>query len=387
MAGWLMSVKGALRKPVERPEQPYAVRCECGRSVQGIRTKKAQTALCPGCRSPLFVFPASVYPLPASWWKSSRRQAPAASRPAQTASGPDSQPSEAPTSARRGKGFRRASRGGTAPAPRSVAAGDETAEGAPVLRPGERPVRRVLTPMRVVLVAITLVIGLTIWWRFHQKELDHARTILVSIPRLAAEALEEGNVGEAARHFQQIDQAVVYLGRSDPQSRQWRQLARETTAAANLLSASLHDIVKEAGEARTDALAEGWPERFRSHYRDEWVIIEAAVDRVQEDSDNATYHIDFPIAIGRHRGRLIAELPAFAQRISPGEASQRVIFAAQLADCRADADRPSSWRVELRADTGFLWGHAETLRLAGFSDDGASLKILAEQAQLLGIEP
>jgi hypothetical protein len=82
----------------------------------------------------------------------------------------------------------------------------------------------------------------------------------------------------------------------------------------------------------------------------------------------------------------VADLLIFEQRnIAAGE-PQRVVFAAQLSDCRLEAGPAPLWRIELRPETGFLWAGADTYRLLGLPSDDDSLRVLAEQSRLLEIE-
>ncbi len=66
MSGWLTTATNAFRKKVDAPAQTFEIRCGCGKSLSGERTRAEQTATCPACKSALFVLPASVYPIPRS---------------------------------------------------------------------------------------------------------------------------------------------------------------------------------------------------------------------------------------------------------------------------------------------------------------------------------
>lgn len=243
-----------------------------------------------------------------------------------------------------------------------------------------------ITPIRLVLSGVVCVIALTGWWLIHLRTLDQARDVLVSTPRVAEEALKEGEFHEAARQFARIVAAVDLLGRDDSQSRQWRQAARETTAISELASVSLHEILDEAAHSASDADRDRWAELFRGTYRGAWVVIDAPVSRNEEESGGPHFTVDFPLAVGDCGGRLLADLPIFEQCVPPGAPGKRVIFAGQIESCRLIPGSDPVWQIELRPQTAILWGSAETYERLGLPIDEATARILTEQSRLIGIE-
>jgi len=230
------------------------------------------------------------------------------------------------------------------------------------------------------------VIALTGWWLIHLRALDQARDVLVSTPRLAEEALNEGEFHEAARQFSRIVAAVDLLGRDDAQSRQWRQAAREVTAISELAGVSLHEILDEAAHAVTGADRDRWLELFRGTYRGAWVVIDATVTRNGDETPGPRFTVDFPLAVGDCGGRLLADLPIFEQCVPPGSPGKRVIFAGQIESCRLIPGSEPVWQIELRPQTAILWGGAESYERLGLSIDQGTARILSEQSRLMGIE-
>lgn len=386
MSGWLTAATNAFRKKSEAPPQTFEIRCGCGKIVAGERLRAEQMIVCPACKTSLLIFPASVYPLlraplPKKVLKAAR--ATAGDAPVTTARQSETAaPADVARSRRR---------------PVASVAGEKIANvQAPETAPGrlrrsfgpenlDRMRRRLLTPLRMVMLCVVLVIGATVWWISHLRALDRARDVLANVPKIADESLEEGNSAEAARQFARLGKAVDVLGRDDSQSHRWRQLARETAAISDLATSPLHDIVQEAADAETSP--EGWSNAFRVNYRDGWVVIDAPVRRSNGGAEGVRYEIDFPLVAGEHRGKLMAEIPALEKVLAEKGAATRVIFAGQLADCRLSSDREPIWQIELRPETGFLWASAETYRLAGLPDDAETLKVLDSQSRLLGISP
>src|SRR5258708_2395667 len=116
--------------------------------------------------------------------------------------------------------------------------------------------------------------------------------------------------------------------RSDARGRALRQAAFELAAAADLSHASLFEILHEAGSADRDS----WPARFRTSYRDEWVVIDAQVSRVDNSAGGDAakeyrYDIDFRLAEGANQAVIIADLPAFDLVIPQGGEPLQVLFA------------------------------------------------------------
>src|SRR5260221_3547531 len=64
MSRWLTVAEGIFRGRVSEPPPPFAIVCQCGTTVSGLRTKAAQIQSCHECRARLFVIPACVYPQP-----------------------------------------------------------------------------------------------------------------------------------------------------------------------------------------------------------------------------------------------------------------------------------------------------------------------------------
>jgi hypothetical protein len=243
-----------------------------------------------------------------------------------------------------------------------------------------------ITPLRLVLSGVVCVIALTGWWLLHLRTLDQARDVLASTPRLAEEALKEGDFQEAARHFSKIAAAVDLLGRDDTQSRHWRQTARETSAISELAIVSLHEILDEAAHSVAGTDRDRWLELFRGTYRGAWVVIDAPVNRNEEESGAPRFSVDFPLAIGDVGGRLLADLPIFEKCLPSGSPARRVIFAGQIESCRLIPGSEPVWQIELKPQTAFLWGGTETYEKLGLPIDEATSRILAEQGLLLGIE-
>jgi len=363
---------------------PFEVQCACGGSVFGERTSAAQTPICPKCRRSVFVLPASVYPAP----KGPKKVKPAPPR-------------------RKLEPARRAAASALDPDLSSVAE-IESGSGAEIAAPAvastakpRSPARQVVreavnagagklqslgkkqtTPVRIVLASAVALALLTGWWVLHRRRLNEAERIVPVATRLGEQALEEHDLGEAARQFQKVRGALDLLGRDDAQARALRQTANEIGASANLAAVPLFDIVREA------AGSEGsFSETFHSSYRGSWVVIDAPVARSADSSSGRKFDVDLPIVEGPARAVVVAELPLFEPLLPAGTEPRRVIFAAQLDDCRPDPRDEGAWRIVLRPKTAFLWSTPESLARLGVVLDDETTRVLSDQASRLGVPP
>jgi hypothetical protein len=246
--------------------------------------------------------------------------------------------------------------------------------------------RKVFTPVRLVLAGILSVIALTAWWIAHVRALEHAERTVVSASRLGERALADNDLPEAARQFQMARASLDVLGRNDPQSRALRQTAGEVIAAAGLVHASLFEILEEANEAAAGRASLTWSETFRLSYRDTWVVLDASVSRAIDPSGGHRFDIDFPLPVRHDQAVVVGDMEIFEKAVAADGAAKRVIFAAQLEDCRLDPGHQGVWKISLRPSTGFLWSSGERLELLGMGVDDATKRLLDEQTGLLGID-
>jgi hypothetical protein len=381
MSGWLTAAHDLFRRRAGAPT-PFEIQCVCGKVVEGQRSAVAQTINCPACGAPLFVLPASVYPVPKApkrkvfvapkAAKRTRRQPIYKPRAEEYSPTPASEPSPGGPEAE----------GPIAPTPKPGPVEREAAPQPPPAPSRDRLRRRLFSPVRIVLAGVAVVVSLTVWWALRHAARDQAERTIVSAAKLGEQALSEHDLGEAARQFQKVHDALDLLGRTDPHARALRQTARETTAAAELAKTSLFDILHEAANT---ASSESWSATFRSNYRDEWVVLDALVARSTDPSSTQRYEIRFPIAQGKSHAVVVGDLTAFDKTLSRGGEPERVIFAAQLDDCIRDPHSENGWRIVLRSGTGFLWSSASNLEILGMTIDDGTKSVLVAQCGYLGV--
>jgi hypothetical protein len=389
MNRWLAAAEALLGRRVNELPPPWQVKCVCGRVATGQRSRIVQTPICPECRTSLFVLPASVYPRP----KSPKRKVAAAPRPQTEFVSPvpsdsadlPSRPPHAASAVRLKETLEAPSRPAALPAPsRTIRQIVRAATGDVDL---DRLRRKLFTPVRLVLAGVFSVIVLTAWWIAHLRALDQAERTVVSASRLGEQALADNDLPEAARQFRMVRSSLDLLGRNDPQSRLMRQTASELMAGADLAHVSLFDMLHEATDAAAGRASLTWAETFRLNYRNAWVVLDVTVSRSVDHSGGHRFDIDFPLAVGGEQAVVVGDLEIFDKAVASDGTAKRVIFAAQLDDCRRESGQEGPWRISLRPASGFLWSSAERLELLGVGVDDATQRVLDEQSRLLGLAP
>ncbi len=409
MSRWLKVTEALFRGRMNDPA-PFEIQCACGRTVSGVRTKAAQTQTCPVCQTRLFVLPVSVYPQPRG---SQRKAAHPKLAPGSVADSPEPEmrktegvkhgPVKSGPPKSDAAKSERGTRADATTSSRTPADAERNSEADPSKPHGpysavtrnvaggfdlERLRRKLFSPVRVVLAGVALVVGLLAVWSWNLSMLGHAERTVVAAAKQAELALKEHNIEEATRQYREVRLALDLLGRNDSRARALRQTAFELAAATDLSRASLVEILHEAAATDPDS----WPAKFRTNYRDQWVVIDAQVSRFDasaaaDAAKGYRYDVDFRLAEGPNQAVIIADLSAFDPVIPQGGEPLRVIFAGQLEECFVDSRRENTWRIVLRPATGFLWSNPEHFELLGIDADDETKQLLAEQTARLGIAP
>ena len=357
MTNWLQQASEVLRRGSKQPPVEYHLNCVCGRPFDGFRTKVSQRLVCQWCSNTLFVLPVSAYPRP--------KQRPAEALVVRQAAGTKGQKKK------------------SAPLPPQPSAAAVWADrtGRQFTAAG-RWLRRQFTPLRIVILCMGLVVVATGFWMVHLRSLDRARQILTDVVPRAKEALQQPDFITAAERLEAVVAALDLLGRDDAEARGLRQMRIEAVAASRLAPGSVFDLVQEALQAEKSASGLDWADAFRHTYLDSWLVLDS--NALQADAA-AGLQVDLALVVKGHPVQLAADLKPL-QRFLVDGAPRRVIFAAQLADCRPAATG-DGWEVVLQPGTAFLWSSGETLRNLGVPVDESTAQVLATQSRLLGLSP
>ena len=252
-----------------------------------------------------------------------------------------------------------------------------------------RPQRRIVTPFRTVLLCASLFVMATVYFVNLKSNREGAEWELKNAVGKAEAALKNGDFSTSAKEYQKACAALDVLKRNDAQEKTIRQRFKESTAAGNLLTDSLFEILNElAKEIDSDSSR---PQMlFENSYTHRWIVMETNVEKRKDLDGHSRIAIDFPFEAAGRPVEFEADLPIF-KKLSVDRKQQKVIFAAQLQRIQLQEAEHPYWTITLQPETAFLWTDYETFQAMGFEHEDAgneseARELLAEQSRLLGIE-
>lgn len=387
MSGWLSRAKEAFsgREAVVASE-PVEIACPCGRKLEAARRPAFQRVLCKGCGEPFFLLPLDVYPRPVMKVRKVKRP-----KTAETAKSKSSDKSAETAEAT------------SRPRIDLAAKRDELVA----------KVRVQLTPLRLIVLSLLTVIGLTGWWQWSRAARSTAEVDFKTETAAGMAALQKPDFVEAAQHFGRATAAVDLLKRTDAPAEQARQRFRQLTALNSLLTRSLFELIDaaRATRLREDALAA--ESEFANLHAGRWVILQSEVVPPTDTSSSQSVAWEQRIQIFDEPLYLTGSLPVFskiqatsappavaaadsvpASALPPAvsalnDLGQRdVLFAAQVESLTWSAEK-TAWVLTLKSSSGFLWTDYDLLLAAGMSPDElhseAQLRaLLTEQSRWIG---
>ena len=392
MSGWLSRAKDALSgHAAESVPDPIELACPCGRKIEALRRKSFQRVLCKGCGESFFVLPRDVYPRLVL--KKVRKVKPAkASTSAESAAAPKN---DRPTEA--------------APARPAIdlVAGWQRAISA---------VRRQFTPLRLIVLSLLTVIGLTGWWQWNRAARSRAEVDFTAALEAGQAALQKKEFSAAAQEFGRATHAVDLLQRTDAPAQQARQRYRELTAINSLLQRSLSELLEAARTAKQTGGPAAAESEFAHLHAGRWIVVQTEItppatpggsltpweQRVQTDdgvllltttlSAFAKVPLNAPAAGQAPPNVLLVNAPLPTDNLGLRE----IIFAAQVQSLRCLSPEQSVWIVTLNPQTGFLWSDYDLLLETGLARDEARTEdevrieaqlkaLLTEQSRWIGV--
>ncbi len=347
MAGWL-SRATSLFQQTPPPAEPFVVECDCGGRVTGERMGVYQKPTCSLCERPVFVLPVNVYPFskPKSKTKSRTSDDAKATRPPSTVV-IDDQP---------------ASPSAGSSTTKSVPIKGTLARPTPTLVPSlvQEPRPKLVTPLRLVAVAIFAMSALTISGLWRRYSLESARLAVSQAADAGMAAIEERDFPKAAREMERARRAVDLLGRTDQTAVDIRRFDREATALAKLATGTLTECLQETLATGKPGQAE--PLRLSSVNKGAWMIFDASVFPASKGKNR--FIVDAPMVLNDGIVRIEIESPVFQKRSRPSESGEpsRFIFAAQLEQLSSLKGKPPTAVLTLNGSTAFLWTSYDTYR-------------------------
>ena len=365
MANWLSRATEVFRKPPPPAPEPYSVRCDCGGTVAGFRVSAAQRPSCPHCGRQVFILPANVYPNPI---RTRKPAAPEAVSETKEQNRPGTNPEHPHREGKRdsaaatGKSDRktRHAQQSAAPVPQGILLESQT---------------RILTPFRMVIVAIIGVGAVTVWGVVHRQRIESAKTQVVLAREAGMKAFKDGEFSFAARELTRARQACDLLGRKDHEANSIRRLSLEATAAQGLSDSGLFELLAHYATSPNDR------SRFGSLHKGAWLVLDAVI--LVPEHDSQTCSLDLPLMFDDVKFRIdihsdsIRSAALKDKNLSSGPG--RVIFAAQMDSLNMRS--PTEAVLELNGQTAFLWTSFETLEFLGYHNDDAKEVLLRQLEQ------
>ena len=387
MSSWLSRAKEALsgREAVVAPE-PIEFACPCGRKVEATRRSTFQRVLCQECGEPFFLLPLDVYPRPVM--KVRKVKPSKSAEPAQSkSSGKSAAPAEA--------------------APKRAAIDLQAKRQAVVAK-----ARRLVTPLRLIVLSLLAVIGLTGWWQWNRSARSAADLDFKTATAAGMEALQKPDFVEAAQHFGRAAAAADLLKRTDVAAEQARQRFRQLTALNSLLTRSLFEVVESARATRLRDNVLAAESEFANLHAGRWVVLQSEVSPPADPTIATAVAWEQRIQIFDEPLFLTATLPVFSKvqatsllpAASPdaplanapppsvsalNDLGQReVMFAAQVESLKWNAEK-AAWVLTFKSSSGFLWTDYGLLLAAGLPPDELHTEVqlramLTEQSRWIG---
>ena len=356
----------------------FELSCPCGQTIDGERTEEYQRAVCASCGETFFVLPRNVYPDPEKTKRKTRRKlhSPEALSRAVTAGLSHTR-----------KAVLGVSLGLVS---RLVAA----------VRYFRRGFLSLFTPLRIVMLCLGAVVGITLYWMYWSHAVDRAELAWKESFAEGQAAFKQGDFLEAERSLQIACDALDILDREDTLARQTRQALKEATAANNLIPESLFEMVRLADEIYLAHGDSAWTDRMNRDFLGTWIVCQTRVTRTLSQEGEARFSVDYPLSTDDRPATLDANLDVFSRlnwtdregrpNSSPaGFDRQSAIFAAQLASCVRES---GVWVIRLNAGTAFFWKDYDNFCALGFRDEDPQMeeqtrKILSAQSQVLEVAP
>ncbi|MCA9065020.1 MAG: hypothetical protein KDA96_18245, partial [Planctomycetaceae bacterium] len=164
------------------------------------------------------------------------------------------------------------------------------------LRLSNRRRRRLLTPFRMTVAAMVVVIGLTGWWMAERRARDEARLAIRHAVDDVNQALKDEDLVELESSLSKAVEATRTLDQTDAESQYLQNMYQQTLAVNHLLevdlAAELADGLRGGlGNATTTRLA-----AIRDKLAPGWIVFECRVLAIRENPGAAV--LEMPMTIG-----------------------------------------------------------------------------------------
>lgn len=387
MSGWLSRAKGAFGgREAEISPEPIEIACPCGRRVEATRRRDFQRVLCKNCGEPFFLLPLDVYPRPVM--KVRKVKPPQPDVKTKTATGTKSAPAKPELQT------------ATAPAPARPSI-DLRKD----LAVAHAQVRRQFTPLRLMVLSLLAVIGLTGWWQWTRAARSAAELDFKSANAAGLAAIQKQDFVAATQHFDRAANAADLLQRHDVSAEQARQRFRQLTAINSLMQRSFVELLQAAKAKREKGEFAAVESEFSSLHADRWIVLQCDVTPAAGPSNPAAVSAwEQRLQIDGETLVLTGSLSIFSKVLAPSSSpavpdaqpqfalndlgQREVLFAAQVESLKWNGAQ-SVWVLTLKSSSGCLWTDYDLLLATGLQPDELRSELqlrslLLEQARWIG---
>ncbi len=352
---------------------PYSLKCDCGSEIEGTRSPTSRQTCCPDCLTELYLLPTNVYPSTESV-------------PSEVIAGGLTH--RVAVVLREILPGRRVS--ADQPKPKSKKKQQETEnkdgdaqEETPARRRVKLPrvnpvraVRRIFTPLRLLIAGMVLAIAGTLGVMWHQNRIEAARTLWRDSQDAIPELLEQREFGKLETALADAVEAGVILGKEGPEWRHSVNMLEETRAIAELAYSTLPVTMSGTGFGQQTSSPDA--ESLQTWLSHGTYIVDGYIDPASERYE---FTLDIPVMPGQPNVTVLLELAELQEYLANSE-SHRSVFGFRVADVRSQSDSSADqWFVEVDAQSFVLFTSAVHCQQLGWSveDDSELSQLLQHQ--------
>jgi len=386
LAGWIGRAAAVFGGSAPPAPQSFQLQCDCGESLGGWRTETHQRLHCSACRQAHLVLPGNAYPVV----KRNSVAPPLPKKKAADVISSDSGSSALKAAARKpadqsSKKARRTSESATestakVPVTATVPA-VEKIDLSPTLQQGRRRRQR----LRLIIVSILGLVGVTGWSLWNRAVREQARATIPVASKTGIEALHAGDFVTAKRELGRAVAGLNTLGWNDAAALTIRQAHREAVAGEGLSSTGLMELATDFLNVPGEPLENS--RRFQDEHGARWLLFDAGLSRRSQGGET-WFVFDVPLVAGNRTLQIACDFPEL-RRVSTdvsNELTQRVIFAAQIEEWQGLETTTQPVVARLRSGTAFVWTDYQSYLAAGYRPESPEAEaetrgILSDQRQ------
>ena len=362
---------------------PFALNCECGCRLTGVRNSSWQQCTCPDCRAAVYLLPSNVYPSTGSVVNDviggtpGHRLRVVAS---ELVSGWRGDPATKPSASDSGVRSKDDSTDTDDPGTRKASARRRQPK---ISLPRASPVdvaRRTFTPFRLLVTAMLLVVGTTGILVYQGRQLEAARRAWRESKDSVVTLLTRGDFDSLQETLSEATAAGRQIGQEGSEWRVILNLDQETRALASVCSATLTSLLSDASARQP--LNEYDLGQLKSDLMGGTFVVDGHIDPVTGSS--GTYVLDIPAMFGHQSISVMLQLEQFDEYLDRNE-SRRCLFAFRLSGIAPPPDHRDVWQLDVDSESFVLLTSEQHCEHLGFSvkSDPAVADILTRQREFV----